>query len=115
MWYTISVTYFSRKHDPKSRDYEGRLKKKYGLTWDQYTLLWESQGRKCAICRGKIVTYSSRKEKGPRTTEKACVDHDHETGRIRGLLCSNCNTAVGLLKDDPDTIDAAAEYLRRHT
>lgn len=45
------------------------------------------------------------------STVKLCVDHDHETGRVRGILCSNCNVALGLLRDDPDTLRALTKYI----
>lgn len=43
-----------------------------------------------------------------------CVDHNHETGRIRGLLCTNCNTGIGLLKENPLILDRAITYLAKH-
>lgn len=62
----------------------------------------EAQGGVCAICRR------------PSDPAPLHVDHDHRTGAIRGLLCSPCNTAIGLLGDDPDRMMAAAAYLREH-
>lgn len=62
----------------------------------------------CAIC------------KNPETLIKEnvkfdlCIDHDHATGRIRGLLCNKCNRAMGLMKDDPAVIQSAVDYLMRH-
>lgn len=44
-----------------------------------------------------------------------CIDHDHETKRVRGLLCSKCNAALGLLRDDPEVVESAARYLRART
>ena len=80
------------------------LRTRYGITWDQYVALLEKQGGKCAVptCTeppgGRGNTYH--------------VDHDHETGKVRGLLCSNCNRALGLLRENPDRIDGLARYIR---
>ncbi len=60
-----------------------------------------AQRRRCAVCGRKL---------GPRTPH---VDHDHETGRVRGLLHGSCNRALGLLRDDPDVLESGARYLRR--
>lgn len=46
--------------------------------------------------------------------EKLCVDHDHETGKVRKLLCHNCNRALGLLRDDPALLRKSAEYIEQH-
>ncbi len=43
-----------------------------------------------------------------------CIDHDHATGKVRGLLCHNCNVAIGLMKDNTDLLKKAAEYLETH-
>ncbi len=75
------------------------LKSKYGLSPDDYDLIFAAQGGKCAICTQ------------PPGDKRLHVDHDHETGEIRGLLCSCCNTAIGQLQDDPDLAQAAADYL----
>lgn len=61
-------------------------------------MLVEQDGH-CAICE--------------RETEKLCIDHDHATGIVRGLLCVTCNTGLGKFKDDPERLRAAAVYLGR--
>lgn len=89
------------KHDRKSK-----LKKLYNMTLAEYDKLFESQGGVCAIC-GK-----------EQSTRRLDVDHDHKTGRIRGLLCHNCNTSIGLLCEDIQTLQSAINYLKeskKHT
>lgn len=80
----------------------------YGLYDDKYQAMLRSQNSSCAIC-GKHETAS---RKG--TLMQLCVDHDHDTGKIRELLCMRCNRALGLLRDDPAILDKAAAYLRKH-
>jgi Recombination endonuclease VII len=86
---------------------EWQLRNKYGMTVEDFTALLASQGGGCAICQRSVI-YSG-KQAGLR--ELACIDHDHSTGRVRGILCQACNTAIGLLADDPVRIRCAAEYL----
>lgn len=80
------------------------LRKKYGLSLEEYQELFDRQGGRCAICR-----------EGPdgagRKYGHLNVDHDHDTGLVRGLLCSRCNTALGLLRDDLEIVYAAEAYL----
>jgi predicted nucleic acid-binding Zn ribbon protein len=76
---------------------------RYGLSRDDYREAWYRQDGKCAICRQPERTARNH---------LLSVDHDHVTGRFRGLLCSHCNRAIGLLLDDPEVIDAAARYVR---
>lgn len=71
----------------------------YGLTVADYDDLVAAQDGRCRICgeppaRGRLV-----------------IDHDHETGRMRGLLCDECNTVLGLADDNPGRLRAAAEYV----
>lgn len=82
----------------KARRY--RLKWRYGVTLEQYEAMLNRQGGVCAVCRGAS-------SKGT----KLAVDHCHDTGAVRGLLCDNCNRAIGLLGDDADVLRRAAEYL----
>lgn len=89
-----------------------RLMKMYGLTPEAYAELFDAQGRGCAIC--KAMTPGGKHEGKPnRSSWHWPVDHDHVTGQVRGLLCEDCNRAIGLLKDDPEIIAAAARYVSR--
>jgi len=90
----------------KPEDYHRRnLLSKYGLTMEQYAKLLEQQGGVCAICKG---------EETRAAPVNLAVDHDHETGEVRGLLCSNCNRALGLFKDSAENLEKAARYLESY-
>jgi hypothetical protein len=78
-----------------------REMKKYGLTLEQYN---EMAAAGCAICGAKQGT----------TARRLPVDHCHKTGKVRGVLCMFCNTAIGKFKDDPELCEKAASYLRSH-
>lgn len=80
-----------------------QLKRDYGLSWDDYQNLLSSQGHKCLICDGVL--------KGG--TAGAHVDHDHQTGQVRGILCAICNRGLGYFKDSSVRLRAAAKYLEQ--
>lgn len=84
----------------KAVGHEARVQKVYGLQLGDYGRLYDAQGGRCAFCR---------RATGKR--RKLAVDHDHETGLVRGLLCSVCNQLLGHLRDDPATARRIAEYL----
>lgn len=88
-----------------------RMRTKYGIEPDAYAKLYAEQGERCAICRDPIADLLS--DDGNHT-HKTAVDHDHATGKVRGLLCGPCNCALGYMRDDPDRMEAAAMYLRTH-
>lgn len=92
------------RHPDKARrsSRASNLKRKYGLSIEDYERLLETQGGVCAICQ--------------RVPPQGifAVDHDHATGEVRGLLCqSRCNRALGLFGDDPEVLVRAADYLAR--
>jgi hypothetical protein len=93
---------YRSRPDRKAADREGHLKRKYGITLEDYDRMFDAQGGVCAICG------EARPEE--RTLH---VDHDHETGAIRGLLCFRCNNALGDLREDVDLFQAAVNYLDR--
>lgn len=80
-----------------SRTYH--LKRRYGITAEEADAMLAAQGGLCAVCR---------------TAPAAHVDHDHETGRVRQLLCFTCNGGLGQFRDDPAVLRAAARYVERH-
>lgn len=80
------------------RDYDWQYR--YGLSPEQYFELYKQQGGKCKIC-GKTLPEG----------KYLSVDHDKETGEIRGLLCPQCNTLLGMAKDNVDILINAIEYL----
>ena len=83
------------------------LKKTYGMTQAEYDLLLQAQGGVCAICSGGEVT----KRQG--SVMRLTVDHDHQTGVVRGLLCNRCNRALGLFGDDPVVMRRALSYVNK--
>lgn len=90
-----------------SADRAKHLKRKYGLSEEDYAVLLAAQGGVCGICGGD-ETCVRRSKSG---AEAFAVDHDHETGRIRGLLCTRCNTAIGSLGDTAEGLRKALAYL----
>ena len=80
------------------------LKRNYGLTFEEFDLMLTHQDNSCAICKG-TKTYGRHK--------RFTVDHDHSTGKIRGLLCHRCNTALGLIGDDIHTLKSMIKYLEK--
>lgn len=77
--------------------------RRYGITLEQVVAMREAQGGACAICRCDLKS-------GKGTT----IDHCHATQSVRGLLCANCNFAIGHFKDNPESCVAAAAYLEAH-
>ena len=85
------------------------LKHNFGITLQEYKRMAKQQRNLCAIC-GKSETGTNGRW-GKKTLQLA-VDHDHNTGRVRGLLCRRCNQAIGKMDDNPELLDKAAAYLR---
>ena len=94
--------YRERRQAPeyRARQAEFRRNRKYGLTPEQHVAMFEAQGGLCAICRGEGG------KKG------LAVDHCHDTGVVRGLLCGECNIGIGKLGDTPEGLMRALKYLR---
>jgi len=89
----------ARKH-PNTRK-NGHLRRTYGISIDQYLQLVEEQQGTCAIC---LVVPNGKLQ----------VDHDHNTGKVRRLLCRECNLGLGKFREDPNLLIKAARYLREH-
>lgn len=110
----LPATAFSRNSRVGDRGYQYTCKqccksvarkqnlKKYGLTEDTFQTLWEGQLGSCAICSKQL------QRTGP---SGFAVDHNHDTGEVRGLLCQLCNQGIGCLQDSPTILQKAIEYL----
>lgn len=101
------IAEFNRKLDgwqPKCRACCAVIQRriKYGVSDKKYQKILQRQDGVCAICERPEPRYSH-----------LSVDHNHETDKVRGLLCSNCNPMIGYAKEDPKVLMAAINYLRR--
>lgn len=95
------------RHPDRVRNKE--LKHKFGITLEEYNQMLLFQLGVCAICSNP-ETSSGRSGK----LRPLAVDHDHQTNKNRGLLCSACNSALGLLKDNVELLEKAIKYLMHH-
>ena len=89
--------------DPRANSYEKerrRTLRKYGITQDDYDRMLHDQGNKCPICKTA--------DPG---TKGWCIDHCHDTGNVRSLLCNPCNMAIGQANENPDVLRAMADYV----
>jgi hypothetical protein len=103
----IKQQIYRDKNRPRIKMYNlvNDLKRHYGMTVSQYEEMAKNHNFKCAICGVPQVELN----------RKLAVDHCHETGKIRGLLCGNCNTAIGKMKDSTDILRSAISYLEKHS
>lgn len=99
---------YKHKRNPKTYRRNG-LKRTYGISIEEYQALFDKQDGLCAIC-GKPET-AILKRSGQ--VKNLAVDHCHESGKIRALLCSACNQAFGCMKEDPELIRALLAYAER--
>ena len=95
--------YKERRKDIRyETDRKAHLKRKYKITEEDYKKMYEQQKGCCAICQKQIEF------------RKLCVDHSHKSNKVRGLLCTSCNLALGSFKDDILLLENAINYLRRY-
>ena len=90
-----------RRSNPKAGK-RYRVKKSYGLTEQQVEKMLELQENKCAICKDEL-----------NRTHHAQIDHCHASGKVRGMLCINCNWLLGKSRDNPELLREAAQYLEK--
>ena len=96
--YRTKLQDYAASGKKKTSDRKSHLKRKYGLTLQEFDELLASQGGGCAICGNPNADN---------------VDHDHVTGRVRGILCFTCNVAIGLIAEDEERLMGALSYLTR--
>jgi hypothetical protein len=99
------------RKDYLKRNMWRKMRAKYGIDREQYEALVEAQGNACAICKKP-----EKEMDGQRGTPlRLSVDHDHETGKVRGLLCRQCNIGIGRLKESVEILQNAIDYLKSHS
>lgn len=103
IWRTLNPEKI-KSYDPPDKQHNRSLRKRYGITLEKYNEILDAQNGVCASCSLKPI--------GKRSTLN--VDHDHNTGKIRALLCHSCNTALGLLRDDAQTVEKLLEYIKHY-
>jgi hypothetical protein len=90
---------YSMRPGQDRKKQRGMRMRKYGITPEDYQAMLDSQGGKCAICK---IRDANR------------IDHCHKTGKTRQLLCNQCNTAIGMFKEDVNILLTAIDYIRKH-
>lgn len=95
--------YAENTEEVLKRTHDWYIAHRYGITHEQYLTMLEQQNGVCAICHEMCIT-----------GERLCIDHDHKTGEVRGLLCKKCNLGIGYLGDDVARVDSALQYLARY-
>ena len=87
----------AKRYNDSIRGQNKLLARRYGITLAQYDEIWVEQLGLCAICH---------------SSPSLCIDHDHNTNKVRGLLCTKCNKGLGIFGDDASLVQNAADYLR---
>ena len=102
-----SKEYYKRTRGTPEARRAFHMKQKYGISMEDYAKLLASQNYVCAICGGKQV-------EGKGLNGTLSVDHNHDTGEVRGLLCQTCNLGLGAFKDNITLLAIASEYLKKY-
>lgn len=108
------IVYANRR--AKTPEYRNRLKrrnilkKRFGISEEIYNDMFAAQKGLCAVCRKPETGRSGVK----RSLRMLAVDHCHDSGKVRALLCHSCNAGLGHFKDSPALLNEAAEYLKQH-
>lgn len=97
------IHYKKNKKKILKRQRKINLRLKYGLTLKQFADMVKKQNGLCLICKKPQID-----------KKKLCVDHDHKTGKIRGLLCDHCNKGLGHVREDIKILEAMVKYLKKH-
>lgn len=106
----FTARYWRRKNSERGHEIVRKSRfKRHGLSFEHYIEMLTAQGGICAICAGTDPGATHGRKR-----RYFSVDHCHATRRIRGLLCTKCNTGIGMFRDNPDWLKRAAEYLIQH-
>lgn len=89
---------------------KSRAKSEYNISSDELLAMYESQNYRCAICNDPVKFTSNRADRNA----IGCVDHCHDTGKVRGILCNDCNRGMGFFKDNSKLLEKASRYILKH-
>lgn len=106
-WQENNWGYWLKYQEKHKEKIKGKLLAQYGMTVDAYRTLLEAQNGVCKIC-GKAETQPT---KNGTAVRELSVDHDHRTGRVRGLLCNQCNIRLGMVDDNIELMRKMIDYL----
>lgn len=111
-----SRAYYHRSTKRRAAQRRSYLRRKYGISFEEIEQIFEAQKGRCAICQRnwKICKKSQNSRYDDNFLQYLYVDHDHRTGRIRGLLCNQCNCAIAFLEEDEHRLPHIKAYLRLH-
>jgi hypothetical protein len=109
--HVIAKREYGRKYrsERKLIDKDKKLQKEFGITLKDYNKLFQEQNGVCAICNQPEKIFSKKANQ----IISLAIDHNHQTGKIRGLLCSDCNTGLGKFKDNKLILESARTYLNK--
>ena len=99
----LSKDYYDNLESRRATIRNSTLKYRYGITQEEYEEIFNKQEGRCSICDKTSNRY---------LTNNLDIDHDHNTGKVRGLLCNNCNRGIGHLQEDVNILRKAIEYLK---
>jgi len=105
-WCRVCVAEYHQEYRTNSHNCKVISCRKFGISVEEYDAFLEKQNNVCAICGSQPSPNNGK--------QMFAVDHDHETGNVRGLLCTRCNPMLGFAKDNPETLLKAAQYLKKH-
>jgi len=94
----------------RERTRRHNIKNKYGITLEDFMIMYDNQEGCCSICNKEIEVYAIRSK----LNSVANIDHCHVTGKVRSLLCNHCNTGLGKFLDNPALLIKAADYLYKY-
>lgn len=104
-----SIYYHKNRETFKLRNKNNNLKRKYGITLVEYDKMYKEQDGKCGICS---LIFTENTKKGWGGKNEPCVDHDHKTGKVRGILCRGCNLSLSMIEDE-NFILKSNQYLKQ--
>lgn len=93
----------ARYRKNKKKHWRAHIKQRFGITEIQYEAMYRAQNGLCGICFGVNIN-----------GQRLSVDHNHQTGKIRALLCARCNTAIGLARENAEILKSAIDYLEKY-